>query len=54
MAKITKIFYERNKSLGNYQTAKIGVEIDCDENDKADDVYAKAKTWVENKLEVLK
>lgn len=56
MPKIVKVFYERNKNLGNYQTVKLGVEIDVDVDveDKADDVYAKARTWVMNKLEVEK
>lgn len=45
--KAKKIYYKKLISLGNYQNEEIGVEIEIEEGEKADDVLKAAKEFVE-------
>lgn len=44
--KARKIYYKRLFSLGNYQNEEIGIEIEIEEGEKANDVLQKAKEFV--------
>lgn len=52
--KATRIIYSRLISKGNYENAKIEIELEVEENEKASDVYAKAKEFVENRIAIEK
>lgn len=52
--KATRIVYSRLISKGNYENAKIEIELEVEENEKASDVYAKAKEFVETRIAVEK
>lgn len=41
------IRYEKCFNLGNFQNEKVGIEIEVEEGEKAEDVLAKAKAFVE-------
>ena len=42
-----KIYYERNKNLGNYETVKLGVEVEYDEHMRTlDEAIEVAKHFV--------
>ena len=44
--KATKVFYQRCFNLGNYQNEVIGVELELDDDDKANDAMEKARCFV--------
>ena len=48
--KATKIIYSRLISLGNYENAKIEIELEVEEGEKAIDVYNSAKEWVGERI----
>lgn len=52
--KATRIIYSRLISKGNYENAKIEIEFEIEENEKASDVFQKAKEFVENRIAVEK
>ena len=45
--KATKIYYKRLFNLGNFQNAEIGIELEVEENEKAENVIKKAIEFVE-------
>jgi hypothetical protein len=44
--KATKIFYKRLFNLGNYSHEEIGIEIEIEKGEKADDVLKRAKQFI--------
>lgn len=52
--KATKIIYSRLISKGNYENAKIEIELEVEEGEKASDVFSAAKDFVEKRLAVEK
>lgn len=52
--KALKITYSRLISKGNYENAKIEIELEIEQGEKAADVYQAAKNWVEKRIEVEK
>jgi hypothetical protein len=48
--KALRIVYSRLISKGNYENAKIEIELQVEENEKASDVFDAAKSWVENRI----
>lgn len=52
--KATRIIYSRLISKGNYENAKIEIELEVEENENASDVFQKAKEFVENRIAVEK
>ena len=47
--KALKVTYSRLISKGNYENAKIEIELEVEKGEKASDVYEAAKGWVEKK-----
>lgn len=47
--KATKIYYKKLFTLGNYQNEEIGIEIQIEKGDKANEVLKQAKRFVESK-----
>ncbi len=52
--KATKVIYSRLISKGNYENAKIEIELEVEEGERASDVFLKAKEFVENRIAVEK
>jgi hypothetical protein len=52
--KANKIVYSRLISKGNYENAKIEIELEVEEGEKASDVFEAAKKWVEKRIAVEK
>ena len=52
--KALKITYSRLISKGNYENAKIEIELEVEKGEKASDVYNAAKNWVEKRIAVEK
>jgi len=44
--KATKIIYKRLFNLGNYSHEEIGIEIEIEKGEKADDVLKRAKQFI--------
>lgn len=45
--KATKIYYEKLFNLGNYENEKIGIEVQLEDGDVAEEALEKAKSAVE-------
>lgn len=52
--KATKISYSRLISKGNYENAKIEIELEVEKGEKASEVFEFAKQWVEKRCAVEK
>ena len=52
--KAKKVIYSRLISLGNYENAKIEIELDVEAGEKASEVYEAAKAFVEKRIAVEK
>ena len=52
--KALKVTYSRLISKGNYENAKIEIELEVEEGEKASDVFEAAKNWVEKRIAVEK
>ncbi len=52
--KATKVVYSRLISKEDYENTKIGIEIEIEEGEKASNVFAKAKEFVENRIAIEK
>ena len=52
--KALKVTYSRLISKGNYENAKIEIELEVEKGEKAADVYEAAKSWVEKRIAVEK
>ena len=52
--KALKVTYSRLISKGNYENAKIEIELEVEQGEKAADVYEAAKSWVEKRIAVEK
>ena len=52
--KALKVSYSRLISKGNYENAKIEIELEVEEGEKASDVYEAAKAFVEKRVAVEK
>jgi hypothetical protein len=52
--KATKVTYSRLISKGNYENAKIEIELQVEPGEKASNVYNAAKAWVEKRIAVEK
>lgn len=52
--KALKVTYSRLISKGNYENAKIEIELEVKQGEKAADVYEAAKYWVEKRIAVEK
>lgn len=52
--KATKVIYSRLISKGNYENAKIEIELEVEQGEKASEVFLKAKEFVENRIAVEK
>lgn len=52
--KANKIIYSRLISKGNYENAKIEIELEVEAGEKASEVFEAAKKWVEKRIEVEK
>ena len=52
--KATRIIYSRLISKGNYENAKIEIEIEVEDGEKAVDVLREAKRFVTNAIEAEK
>lgn len=46
----TKVLYERVHNLGNYENERIGIEIQLDEGEKADEALRLARVFVNRGL----
>lgn len=46
----TKVLYERVHNLGNYENERIGIEIQLDEGEKADEALRLARVFVNRSL----
>ena len=49
--KANKVFYQKCSNLGNYSNEVIGIELTVEEGEKAEDVLARAKDFVNIKSE---
>ena len=52
--KALKVSYSRLISKGNYENAKIEIELEVEQGEKAADAYEAAKNWVEKRMAVEK
>ena len=52
--KALKVSYSRLISKGNYENAKIEIELEVEEGEKAADVFNAAKEWVERRIVIEK
>ena len=52
--KALKVTYSRLISKGNYENAKIEIELEVEPGERAADVYEAAKSWVEKRIAVEK
>ena len=52
--KAKRIIYSRLISKGNYENAKIEIEIEVEEGEKASEVYKAAKEWVDKRIKTEK
>ena len=52
--KAKKVIYSRLISKGNYENAKIEIELEVEENESAGYVFQCAKEWVENRIAIEK
>ncbi len=53
--KATRIYVERCFNLGNYENEKVGIELEVEEGEKAADVLAHAKRFLDkNNPEILR
>lgn len=52
--KAKRIVYSRLVSKGNYENAKIEIEVEVEEGEKAHKVYEAAKAFVERRVEIEK
>lgn len=52
--KAKSIIYSRLISKGNYENAKIEIELEVEEGEKAADVFNAAKEWVERRIVIEK
>ena len=52
--KALKVSYSRLISKGNYENAKIEIELEVEEGEKASDVFEAAKAFVENRIGIEK
>lgn len=50
--KALKVSYSRLISKGNYENAKIEIELEVEEGEKAADVFEAAKAFVEKRVAV--
>lgn len=50
----TKVSYSRLISKGNYENAKIEIELELSEGEKASEVFNLAKEWVNNRIDIEK
>lgn len=48
--KATKIIYSRLISKGNYENAKIEIELEVGAGEKASEVFDAAKKWVDKRI----
>lgn len=52
--KALKVSYSRLISKGNYENAKIEIELEVEAGEKAYEVFESAKKWVEKRIAVEK
>jgi hypothetical protein len=52
--KVKRIIYSRLISKGNYENARIEIELEVEDGEKALDVFNAAKEWVERRVDVEK
>ena len=52
--KALKVTYSRLISKGNYENAKIEIELEVEANESASYVFQCAKEWVENRIAIEK
>lgn len=52
--KALKVTYSRLVSKGNYENAKIEIELEVENGEKAADVFEAAKKWVDNRVDIEK
>ena len=52
--KALKVNYSRLISKGNYENAKIEIELEVEDGEKALEVFEAAKKWVEKRIAVEK
>lgn len=52
--KALKVTYSRLVSKGNYENAKIEIELEVEDGEKAADVFEAAKKWVDNRVDIEK
>lgn len=52
--KATRIIYSRLISKGNFENAKIEIELQVEDGEKASDVFEYAKKWVDRRVEIEK
>lgn len=50
--KALKVTYSRLISKGNYENAKIEIELEVEEGEKASEVFEQAKSFVEKRIAV--
>lgn len=48
--KATKIYYEELRTFGSYNNRKVGIELEVHDGEKAADVMAKARLFVQSSL----
>jgi hypothetical protein len=48
--KATKIYYEELRTFGSYNNRKVGIELEVEAGEKAADVMAKARIFVQSSL----
>lgn len=52
--KAKTVTYSRLISIGNYENAKIEIQLEVEEGEKANDVFNRAKEFVEKKIDFEK
>lgn len=52
--KAKRVVYSRLISKGNYENAKIEIELEIDDGEKASDVFEAVKKWVEKRIRAEK
>ena len=52
--KATKVIYSRLVSKGNYENAKIEIELEVEKGEKAADVFEAARQFVEKRIAIEK
>ena len=52
MAQVRKIYVEKVKNLGNYESARVGVEVELEEGDEPREVYQSLRVYVSELAEL--